>query len=356
MLDPDTWWRRAVIYQIYIKSFADANGDGYGDLRGAIERLDYIFQLGVDAVWLCPFYSSPCKDGGYDVADHRAVDAMYGSLHDAEEFVSSAHARGIKVIVDIVPNHTSDLHRFFKQAVCTPPGSHEWSRYHCARGRGDDGQLPPNNWQSFFGGSAWSPVPAPSPGGGGGGEAAVREGWWYLHLFDESQPDLNWEHADVAAEFDETMTFWLQRGVDGFRVDVAPGLVKAKGYPDNVSEASPARLLPLLKQLLPFAGDALPDHNMSHFDQPGVHDIYRKWRRFIDKCAPPPPPFPPPPTRPPPSVTPQLQPMAPVAYSWAQRGCQHSSKCHAMCAPMNSTLASTSAPWALLGRALSGGG
>ena len=160
-LQPDSWWRRAVIYQIYIKSFADSNGDGFGDLRGATERLDYICKLGVDAVWLCPFYVSPNKDGGYDVSDHRNVDPMYGSLADAEEFIRSAHARDIRVIIDLVPNHSSDQHPFFQAALSTPPGSFEWSRYHCVRGRGTAGELPPNNWQSFFGGSAWSPVPPP---------------------------------------------------------------------------------------------------------------------------------------------------------------------------------------------------
>jgi glycosidase len=395
-LDPDSWWRRAVIYQIYLKSFADANGDGFGDLRGAAQRLDYIQRLGVDAVWLCPFYTSPNNDGGYDVSDHRDVDPMYGSLADAEEFILKAHARNIKVIIDLVPNHSSVCHPLFQAALATPPGSAEWSRYHCVRGRGAGGHLPPNNWQSFFGGPAWSPVPWPearrtpqvsnieqqvaagmqqparadsvpsrnspskafsaknpnSPASGSymddavilaalekdkalwssrhppasaaspvakkSAVAAQRQppprspspetdasislpppdpptllpphapppsGWWYLHLFDKSQPDFNWQNADVAAEFEKTMMFWLQRGVDGFRIDVAPGLVKAKDYPDNLSDgnAHPARLLPLLKPLLPLVGDALPDHNMHHFDQPGVHKIYRKWRRFIDE-------------------------------------------------------------------------
>jgi alpha-glucosidase len=281
-LQPDSWWRRAVIYQIYIKSFADSNGDGFGDLRGATERLDYICKLGVDAVWLCPFYVSPNKDGGYDVSDHRNVDPMYGSLADAEEFIRSAHARDIRVIIDLVPNHSSDQHPFFQAALSTPPASFEWSRYHCVRGRGTAGELPPNNWQSFFGGSAWSPVPPLTPPSNAPDTSAAT-GWWYLHLFDRSQPDFNWQHADVATEFEETMKFWLQRGVDGFRIDVAPGLVKAMDYRDNVGDLHPARLLPLLKPLLPFVGEALPDHNMSHFDQPDVHDIYRKWRRFLDE-------------------------------------------------------------------------
>ena len=198
----------------------------------------------------------------------------YGSLADAEEFIRQAHARGIKVIADLVPNHSSDQHRFFQAALSTPPGSPEWSRYHCVRGQGASGELPPNNWMSFFGGSAWSRVPTSTP-------AAC--GWWYLHLFDKSQPDFNWENADVAQEFNETMRFWLERGVDGFRVDVAPGLVKAKDYPDNLSDAHPLHVLPLLKRLLPQAVDAAPDHSMRHFDQPEVHAIYQAWRRFIDE-------------------------------------------------------------------------
>lgn len=234
--------------------------------------MDYIHKLGVDAVWLCPFYKSPNNDGGYDVSDHRSVDPMYGSLADAEEFILQAHARGIKVIADLVPNHSSDQHPFFHAALATPPGSAEWSRYHCVRGQGACGELPPNNWQSFFGGSAWSRVPTPA-----------GCGWWYLHLFDKSQPDFNWENADVAEEFNKTMLFWLERGVDGFRVDVAPGLVKARGYPDNLSDANPLHVLPLLKRWLPVAADAGPDHSMRHFDQPEVHDIYRTWRRFIDE-------------------------------------------------------------------------
>ncbi|NDC91826.1 MAG: hypothetical protein EB089_08250, partial [Acidimicrobiia bacterium] len=155
-LKGDDWWRRAVVYQIYPKSFADGNGDGIGDLSGARARLDYLRALGIDAVWSSPFFPSPQCDGGYDVSDYRDIDPMFGTLADAESFIREAHARGIRVILDIVPNHSSSKHRFFIEALGTLPGSPAWARYHCVRGRGANGELPPNNWQSIFGGLAWT--------------------------------------------------------------------------------------------------------------------------------------------------------------------------------------------------------
>ena len=259
---PD-WWRTAVVYQIYPRSFADADGDGVGDLPGALQRLDHLHRLGVDAVWFSPFYASPQRDGGYDVADYRAVDPVFGTVADAEAFVARAHELGIRTILDVVPNHTSSAHRFFREAMASEPGSPAWSRYHCVRGRGEAGGDPPNNWQSIFAGPAWSPVRDAD---------GAPTGWWYLHLFDSSQPDVNWDHPDVVAEFDAMLRFWFDRGVDGMRIDVAHGLVKQPGYPDVVP---------------PEGGGAPVTWATPYFDQPGVHDIYRRWRDIADSYDPP---------------------------------------------------------------------
>ncbi|WP_419994340.1 glycoside hydrolase family 13 protein [Streptomyces boninensis] len=240
------WWRDAVIYQIYVRSFADGDGDGNGDLGGAIQRLPYLAGLGIDAVWLTPFYASPQADGGYDVADYRAVDPMYGVLADAEEFIREAHRLGLRVIVDIVPNHTSDQHPWFQEALVGSDTARD--RYHFR----PPSPHPPNDWESVFGGPAWSRTP---------------DGAWYLHLFAPEQPDLNWEHPEVRAEFEDILRFWLDRGVDGFRVDVAHGMVKAPGMPD-IGRGEQAKLIG--KQVLPF------------FDQDGVHDIHRGWRKLLD--------------------------------------------------------------------------
>lgn len=263
MSPPDAdWWRRAVIYQIYPKSYADGSGDGVGDLPGIISRLDHLARLGVDAIWLSPFYRGPQRDGGYDVADHRDVDPLFGTLGDAERLIAEAHRVGIRVIVDVVPNHTSSEHRFFREALASPPGSAAWARYHCVRGRGPDGASPPNDWMSIFGGIAWTPI---------ADGAGVSTGWWYLHLFDAHQPDVNWAHPDVVAEFDATLRFWFDRGVDGCRIDVAHGLVKAAGYPDVGVRGDGSAV-----------ASAAP-----YFDQPGVHEIYRRWRAIADEYAPP---------------------------------------------------------------------
>ncbi|MGW7331242.1 glycoside hydrolase family 13 protein [Streptomyces sp. NPDC054840] len=244
------WWRDAVIYQVYVRSFADSDGDGIGDLRGVRSRLPHLARLGVDAVWLTPFYVSPQADGGYDVADYRAVDPLFGDLSDADELVRAAHALGLRVIVDVVPNHTSEQHPWFRAALAGHPGARE--RYHFRPGRGARGELPPNDWESIFGGPAWTRVP---------------DGAWYLHLFAPEQPDLAWDHPEVAAEFASVLRFWLDLGIDGFRIDVAHGMVKAPGLPD-IGRGAQATLIGT--EPLPF------------FDQDGVHEVHRSWRRLLD--------------------------------------------------------------------------
>ncbi|MFF3089752.1 glycoside hydrolase family 13 protein [Streptomyces nojiriensis] len=247
------WWREAVIYQVYPRSFADSNGDGMGDLEGIRSRLPYLKELGVDAVWLSPFYASPQADAGYDVADYRAIDPMFGTLHDADAVIREAHDLGLRIIVDLVPNHCSDQHEWFKQALREGPGTPLRERFHFRPGRGADGAEPPNDWESIFGGPAWT---------------RVADGEWYLHLFAPEQPDFNWEHPAVQDEFRSILRFWLDLGADGFRVDVAHGLVKAPGLPD----------LGAKDQLKLLGNDVMP-----FFDQDGVHEIYRSWRRILDE-------------------------------------------------------------------------
>ncbi|WP_415950723.1 glycoside hydrolase family 13 protein [Streptomyces sp. KLOTTS4A1] len=252
------WWRDAVIYQVYPRSFADADGDGMGDLEGVRSRLPYLRELGVDAVWLSPFYASPQADAGYDVADYRAVDPMFGSVEHAEALIREAHALGLRVIFDVVPNHSSDQHDWFKRALKEGPSSPLRARYHFKPGRGADGELPPNDWESVFGGPAWTRTTDPDG----------TPGDWYLHLFAPEQPDFNWEHPAVADEFRSILRFWLDLGVDGFRVDVAHGLVKAPGLPDIGSHDQ-----------LKLLGNA----SMPFFDQDGVHAVYRSWRKVIEE-------------------------------------------------------------------------
>lgn len=238
--EPDTaapsarrgWWRDAVIYQVYVRSFADSNGDGEGDLPGIRQRLPKLAALGVDAVWLTPFYVSPLADGGYDVADYRDVDPRFGTLADFDELLESAHDLGLRVIIDIVPNHTSSAHRWFREAVEAGPGSPERRRYVFRPGKGPDGDEPPNNWKSIFGGAAWTRLKRP--------DGTPEE--WYLHLFDAEQPDLDWTSPEVRDEFDDVLRFWLDRGVDGFRIDVAHGMVKDPSLPD-IAEGQEAGLL-----------------------------------------------------------------------------------------------------------------
>ncbi|MFD7642798.1 glycoside hydrolase family 13 protein [Kitasatospora sp. NPDC059795] len=252
------WWRDAVIYQVYPRSFADGNGDGMGDLPGIRSRLPYLRDLGVDAVWLSPFYASPQADAGYDVADYRAVDPMFGTLLDADGLIRDAHELGLRIIVDLVPNHSSDRHEWFRRALREGPGSPLRERYHFRPGKGENGELPPNDWESIFGGPAWTR--SDNPDG--------TPGEWYLHLFAPEQPDFNWDSPAVADEFRSILRFWLDMGVDGFRIDVAHGLVKAPGLPDLGSH----------DQLKLLGNDVMP-----FFDQDGVHAIYRSWRKILDE-------------------------------------------------------------------------
>ncbi|SCE80881.1 alpha-glucosidase [Micromonospora coriariae] len=254
----DDWWRAAVVYQVYVRSFADSDGDGTGDLQGIRQRVPYLRDLGVDALWLTPFYTSPMIDGGYDVADYRDVDPMFGTLADFDAMITDAHALGLRIIVDLVPNHTSSAHRWFTAALAAGPGSPERARYLFAEGRGAHGELPPNDWESIFGGPAWTRVP---------------DGEWYLHLFDPAQPDLNWRHPEVRAEFEDVLRFWLDRGVDGFRVDVAHGMIKAEGLPD----VGFSTLTTGQRQV-----ELLGKGRLPYFDQDEVHEIYRAWRPILD--------------------------------------------------------------------------
>ena len=254
---PD-WWRDAVIYQVYPRSFADGDGDGMGDLPGIRSRLPYLAELGVDAVWLSPFYASPQADAGYDVADYRAIDPMFGNLHDADALIRDAHDLGLRIIVDLVPNHSSDQHEWFQRALRQGPGSPLRDRYHFRPGKGPTGELPPNDWESIFGGPAWTRTRNPDG----------TPGEWYLHLFAPEQPDLNWDNPAVHDEFRSVLRFWLDMGVDGFRVDVAHGLIKAAGLPDM---GHPGQLKLLGTDVLPF------------FDQDGVHEIYRSWRKILEE-------------------------------------------------------------------------
>ena len=255
--DDASWWRQAVVYQIYPRSFADGNGDGLGDLAGLRARVDYLADLGVDAVWLSPFYPSALADGGYDVADYRDVDPRIGTLDDFDAVVADLHARGIRVIVDIVPNHTSNLHAWFQEALAAGPGSAARDRYVFRDGGGPDGSVPPTDWVSMFGGSAWERVP---------------DGQWYLHSFAVEQPDLNWANREVRDDFVTTLRFWADRGVDGFRIDVAHMLTKDLSDP-----------LPSAAQL-----DTLPrDGNHPLLDRDDVHEIYAHWRQVFDSYDPP---------------------------------------------------------------------
>lgn len=251
------WWRDAVIYQVYIRSFADGSGDGVGDVAGIRSRLPHLRDLGVDAIWINPWYVSPQADAGYDVADYRRIDPRFGTLEEAEALISEAHGHGIRVILDIVPNHTSDRHPWFQEALAAGPGSRARERYVFRPGRGPGGSEPPTNWPAAFGGPAWRRVTDPDG----------RPGHWYLHLFAPEQPDLNWENPEVREEFDSILRFWFDRGVDGFRIDVANGLVKDPAFPDITPGAS--------------EGPPFQDRHPA-WDQEGVHEVYRRWRRIAD--------------------------------------------------------------------------
>ena len=247
------WWRSAVVYQLYIRSFADGDGDGIGDIAGIRARLGHLRDLGVDAVWINPWYPSPMADAGYDVSDYRAIEPAFGTSAEAAALIAEAHALGLRVLLDIVPNHTSDQHAWFRAALDGDAAAR--ARYLFRPGRGDG---PPNDWQSVFGGPAWT---------------RVADGSWYLHLFDPGQPDLDWTNPEVVAEFESVLRFWFDQGVDGFRIDVAHGLVKADGLPD-VGTALDAADEEMLE----------PAHRPDHpfWDRDGVHEIYRGWREVAD--------------------------------------------------------------------------
>ena len=246
------WWREGVVYQVYLRSFADASGDGIGDIAGIRAKLDYLAGLGVDALWINPWYPSPQADGGYDVSDYCNIDPAYGDLQQADALIREAHDRGLRIILDIVPNHTSSEHPWFRDALAGD--SEARGRYLFRPGRGEDGELPPNDWESAFGGSAWS---------------RVDDGSWYLHLFAPAQPDLDWTNPAVRSEFRDVLRFWFDRGVDGFRIDVAHGLVKAEGLPDAGPRESPVPRF-----------DPHPA-----WDQDGVHEVYREWREVAEEYA-----------------------------------------------------------------------
>lgn len=257
------WWKQAVVYQVYPRSFYDANGDGLGDIAGVTAKIDYLAALGVDAIWLSPFYPSPLIDGGYDVANYRDVDPRLGTLEDFDKMAAAAHAAGMKVIVDIVPNHTSTEHEWFRAALAAGPGSPERDRFIFRPGRGEHGELPPNGWKSTFGGPAWEPV---------------GDGEWYLHLFAVEQADLNWKNPEVHEDFKTTLRFWSDRGADGFRIDVAHALAKdidsrpLEDWPDDPGQSS-------------LAQSGSDDENPL-WDRPEVHDIYREWRQVFNEYEP----------------------------------------------------------------------
>ncbi len=246
--DGHAWWEDAVVYEVYPRSFADSDGDGVGDLNGIRGRLPYLADLGVDAIWLTPFYPSPLADGGYDVSDYCAVDPVLGTMAEFDAMVKQAAAGGIRVIVDIVPNHCSAEHPLFQAALAAGPGSPERTRFVFRDGRGQDGSVPPNNWRSTFGGPAWTRVP---------------DGQWYLHLFDATQPDWNWDNADVPAFFTDVIRFWLDRGAAGLRVDVASALFKEPALPDD----------------LPGQHPSAPS---GHRHRAELHTLYRTWRDILD--------------------------------------------------------------------------
>ena len=260
------WWANAVFYQVYPRSFADGNGDGTGDLIGLRSRLDYLQRLGVDALWLSPFYRSPMADGGYDIWDPCDVEPLFGTLADFDAVLADARARDIRVTVDLVPNHFSDQHPWFQAALAAGPGSPERARFIFRPGKGPDGSEPPNNWPSVFGGSAWTRVADQAPDG------QNQDGEWYLHLFAPEQPDLDWRNAEVQAEFERILRFWLDRGVDGFRIDVAHGMAKPEGLPDVDLSVIPSRE----------EGATMPSLDDIRWDRDEVHEYHRMFRRVLD--------------------------------------------------------------------------
>lgn len=271
MLRANDWWREAVVYQIYPRSYADSNNDGIGDIPGIRTKIPYLKSLGIDAIWMSPHYPSPMLDAGYDVSNYRDVEPIFGNLTDLEELIGDVHNAGLKMFIDIVPNHTSWEHPWFKEALANPPENDPsvpakaryaegpWAKYHLIRGQ-NEGKSEPNNWDSIFGGPAWHEV----------NDLQGRPtGWWYLHIFDKSQPDLDWDNQEVRADFRQTLRFWFDKGIDGFRVDVAHGLAKAVGYPDR-----------------PEIVDGDPTHKNPYWDQDALHEVWREWRKVADEYEP----------------------------------------------------------------------
>ena len=255
---PANWWRDAVVYQIYPRSFADGNGDGIGDLKGILSRVDYLASLGIDAVWLSPFFPSQLADGGYDVDDYQAIDERIGTLEEFDELVSKLHENQIRVFVDIVPNHSSNRHAWFKKALEAAPGSPARDRYIFRDGKGPDGSQPPSKLASHFGPEGWTQVP---------------DGQWYMHLFTKEQPDFNWDNEEVHQYFLDTLRFWSDRGVDWFRIDVAHALKKnLETLPDRDSYA-----LSVMKD----------DGTDPIFDRDEVHEVYAAWREVFNEYDPP---------------------------------------------------------------------
>jgi len=250
----ESWWRGAAIYQLYVRSFADGSGDGIGDLAGVRARLSYLAGLGIDAIWFNPWYPSPMSDAGYDIADYRNVDPVFGTLAEADGLIAEAHTAGIRIVIDVVPNHCSDQHPWFQAALAAAPGSAERARFWFRPGRGSAGDLPPNDWQSIFGGPAWTRI----------SERDGRPGQWYLHLFAPEQPDFNWANPDVRAEFEDVLRFWLGRGADGIRIDSAAMLTKDASLPEVSFDAPPG-----------------PHH--PYADRDDVHEVYRRWRAVADE-------------------------------------------------------------------------
>jgi alpha-glucosidase len=265
--DPN-WWRQASVYQIYPRSFSDSNGDGLGDIKGITAKVPYLKELGIDAVWLSPFYPSALADGGYDVDDYRNVDPKLGTLEDFAEMSAALHEAGIKLIADIVPNHSSDRHEWFQEALAAPKGSAARERYIFRDGLGKNGELPPSDWDSVFGGPAWERITEPDG----------TPGQWYMHIFAKEQPDLNWSNREIRDDFLKTLRFWSDRGVDGFRVDVAHALTKDLTEPllskVELTEANTGT-------------DGFPDGSHPFWDRDEVHEIYAEWREVFNEYNPP---------------------------------------------------------------------
>ena len=258
------WWRQAAIYQIYPRSFKDSDGDGVGDINGITSKVEYLSSLSLDAVWLSPFYPSALADGGYDVDDYRNVDPRLGTLKDFDGMVNALHQAGIRVFVDIVPNHSSNRHVWFQEALASAPGSKARGRYIFRDGKGKNGELPPSDWISHFGPSAWTRTKNPDG----------TWGQWYLHLFAPEQPDFNWDNREVQLDFLKTLRFWSDRGVDGFRIDVAHALKKDMTQLNrSITSMNSFKIV--------------QDGTDTLFDRNGVHEIYREWRKVFNEYDPP---------------------------------------------------------------------